>query len=72
MSSLISLKQCFKESFSTSLNGALSVNQSPPSVSDIIQLFRTFLGNSQNYQPGGSVHHLMNYRPRPKVEDEAH
>ena len=35
-------------------------------VLNSINLFHTFLGDSQNYQPRGAVH-LMNYRPRPKA-----
>ena len=33
-----------------------------------MQLFHSFLGDSQNYQPRGAVDHLINYRPRPKAE----
>ena len=32
-------------------------------ICNIIQLFHTFLGDSQNDQPRGAVDHLMIYRP---------
>ena len=35
---------------------------------NIIQLFHTFLCNSQNYHTRGTVDELMNCCPRPKAE----
>ena len=46
----------------------------PPSLNATgasIQVFHTFLGDSQNYKPRGVVDHLMNYRPRPKAEGDS-